>query len=97
MESEDTHKLVAALAVHRLLIRELLALTFGQQRDAARKFDDFATRIMARLEVATVPQLDPALSDLMAQESADAMRSILEEARKVLVTNLNQQPPQTPR
>ena len=95
MTPEDSYKFVAALTVQRLLVRELLVRTFGRERDAIKAFDGFAERLTSQLDATTLPQLDPAISDLMAQESADAMRRILEESRAALASRMNRMPPQS--
>jgi hypothetical protein len=92
MTPQDSYKLVATIAAHRLLIRELIVLTFGRLPDPSIALDGFAKRLAEQLDRIALPT-DPALSDAMAQEMADVVRDILEESKAVLRSLQTRSPP----
>jgi hypothetical protein len=89
MTPEETYRLAAILAAHRLLIRELVVLTFGRLPNPTDALDGFIQRLSAKLDVATVPKLGGAASDAMAQEIGEAVKDVLAEARSDLASLLS--------
>lgn len=84
MTPKETYKLAAILKAHQLLIGELLIFSFAQLPDPLSKFKAFRERLTKAITSATVRGVDPARSDAIAQETADAVSSILEESEKAL-------------
>jgi hypothetical protein len=84
MTPEETYKLAAILAAQRFLIRELLILSFARLPDSANMLKTFVKRLKPALDHTTVPKFDPAQSDVIAQEMADIVNSILAESEEGL-------------
>ena len=96
MTPEEAYKLTAALAAYRILIRELLVLTFWRLPNAIEAIDGYAARLKSTLDNTTLPPLGGAASDAMAQEIADTVQDVLAEAKSSLALLLSGSRPTPP-
>ena len=70
-------RLLAILATQQVLIRDLYVLFFEHRPDPLREFDEHSKAVLAGLDAATFKQIEPALSDALAQQCADEAAKLL--------------------
>ena len=86
MKGETLVKLLARITALEYVAQTLLYETAKPYGDPATALEVFAKQERAKLDLVPWPELDPALSDMMAQEVSEAFdRLVLGAAKRIRI------------
>ena len=79
MPTEGQIKLLARLTAAETIIQHMLWMIVSTKRDPIGELEAYRDRVLDNATTATIRGVDPAMSDLLAQELKDSLDNLLSD------------------